>query len=117
MVIVISVDNITVRTQGDINVVDVNGDLDGYAASDLRKELEELVGQKQYQLVVNLAKVAHINSTAVGALVAVAKQTRQRNGDVKICNLADSLKRTFDLIGASKVLEIYASEDQAVSAF
>lgn len=115
--IAIPAESIAVRTQGDISVIDVNGDLDGYAASDLRKELEALVGQKQYQLVVNLTKVSHINSTAVGALVAIAKQTRQRNGDLKVSNLADSLKRTFDLIGASKVLEIYASEKEAVGAF
>ncbi len=113
----IPAENIAIRTQGDMSIIDVNGDLDGYAASDLRKELETLVGQKQYQLVVNLAKVNHINSTAVGALVAIAKQVRQHKGDVKICNLADSLKRTFDLIGASKVLEIYASEKEAVGAF
>jgi len=108
---------ITARESGDICIVDVNGDLDSYAAADLRKILESLVRQKYNKLIVNLSKVEYINSTAVGALVGSSKQVRQRKGDLKIYGLADSLRRTFDLVGASKVLEVYDSEADATASF
>ncbi|MBI1929836.1 STAS domain-containing protein [Candidatus Poribacteria bacterium] len=100
-----------------IKIVDVNEDLGSYVAADLRKTLEDLVSQKTQKIVVNLSRVHHINSTAVGALVGIAKRLRQKDGDLKVCGLADNLKRTFDLIGASSVLEIYDSESSALAKF
>lgn len=111
-------DAFTVRENGDIQIVDVNGDLDSYiAAKDLRNELESLVSDKNYKIVVNLSNVEHISSTAVGALVGISKQIRRKNGDLKVFGLSENLQRTFDLVGASKVLEIYGSESDAVSSF
>lgn len=109
---------LTVRENDDIRIVDVNGDLDSYiAATDLRKELESLVSGKNYKIIVNLSNVEHISSTAVGALVGISKQVRRKNGDLKVCGLSEGLQRTFDLVGASKVLEMYSSESDAIASF
>ena len=110
-------ESITTRDNSDVKIVDVNEDLGSYEAADLRKALEELVSQKVQKIVVNLSHVQHINSTAVGALVGVAKRLRQRKGDLKVYGLAENIKRTFDLIGASSVLEIYDSESSALAGF
>ena len=112
-----SKETMTLRENADVKIVDINEDLGSYVASDLRNTLEELVSQRVQQIVVNLSSVQHSNSTAVGALVGVAKRLRQKNGDLKVYGLADNIKRTFDLIGASSVVEIYDSENSAVSAF
>lgn len=105
------------RENSGIKIIEIKTDLSSYAASDLRKVLEGLLVEKVDRVVVNLSEVSHINSTAVGALVGVAKRLRQSGGDLKICALADNLTRTFNLIGASSVLEIYESENSALAAF
>ena len=110
-------ESMSIRESSDVKIVDVNEDLGSYEAADLRKALEELVSQKAQKIVVNLSGVQHINSTAVGALVGIAKRLRQKDGDLKVYGLADNIKRTFDLIGASSVLEIYDSESSALGGF
>ena len=105
------------REWSGIQIIEIKTDLSSYAASDLRTILEGLLVEKVDRVVVNLSEVNHINSTAVGALVGVAKRLRQNGGDLKICALADNLTRTFNLIGASSVLEIYESENSALAAF
>lgn len=107
----------TLRENADIKIIDVKTDLSSYAASDLRKILEDLLSNKVNKVVVNLCEVKHINSTAVGTLVGIAKRLRQNGGDLKLCNLASTLTRTFNLIGASSVVEIYESEKSALAAF
>ena len=109
--------SMTVRENSDVTVIDVNDDLGSYVASDLRETLEDLLASKIEKIIVNLGNVQHINSTGVGAIVGVAKRIRQRGGDVKVCGLVDNIKRTFDLTGASSVVEIYESESSAISAF
>lgn len=112
-----STELMTLRENADIKIIEIKTDLSSYAASNLRKMLESLLSEKAEKVVVNLSEVHHINSTAVGALVGVAKRLRQTGGDLKICGLADNLTRTFNLIGASSVVEIYASEASAIAAF
>ncbi len=108
---------ITTRESADVKIIDVKTDLSSYAASDLRKVLENLLMEKVNKVVVNFSDVSHINSTAVGTLVGIAKRLRQNGGDLKLCNLAATLTRTFNLIGASSVVEIYESEKSAIAAF
>ncbi len=108
---------ITTRENADVKIIDVKTDLSSYAASDLRKVLEDLLMEKVNKVVVNFSEVNHINSTAVGTLVGIAKRLRQNGGDLKLCNLAATLTRTFNLIGASSVVEIYESEKSAIAAF
>ncbi len=107
----------SIREDSGVKIIEIKTDLSSYAASDLRKVLEGLLAEKIDKVVVNLSQVSHINSTAVGALVGVAKRLRQNGGDLKICALADNLTRTFNLIGASSVVEIYESEKSALAAF
>ncbi len=109
--------SMTVRENSDVTVIDVQEDLGSYVASDLRETLEDLLMSKTQKIIVNLGNVQHINSTGVGAIVGAAKRIRQRGGDVKVCGLSDNIKRTFDLTGASSVVEIYESESSAISAF
>lgn len=108
---------ITTRENADVKIIDVKTDLSSYAASDLRKVLEHLLMEKVNKVIVNFSEVNHINSTAVGTLVGIAKRLRQNGGDLKLCNLASTLTRTFNLIGASSVVEIYESEKSAIAAF
>ena len=107
----------TVRENSGVSVIDVQEDLGSYVASDLRENLEDLLVSKIQKIIVNMGNVQHINSTGVGAIVGAAKRIRQRGGDVKVCGLSDNMKRTFDLTGASSVVEIYESESSAIAAF
>jgi anti-anti-sigma factor len=106
-----------IRQSADVKIIDVNDYLGSYAAAELRTTLAALVNQNVQKIVVNLSKVEHINSVAIGALVGTAKQLRLKDGDVKIYGLAENIRRTFDLIGASDIVEIHDSEDSALSTF
>ena len=110
-------ESMTIRESGDAQIIDVNEDLGSYAAADLRKAIDTLIDGASQKIIVNLSEVQHINSTAIGAMVGSAKRLRTNGGDLKVYGLAANLKRTFDLVGASSVLEIYDSESSALAAF
>ena len=106
-----------IRQNADIKIIDANNYLGSYAAADLRETLAALVNQDVQKIIVNLSQVEHINSAAIGALIGTAKQLRLKDGDVKIYGLAENIRRTFDLIGASDIVEIHDSEASALSTF
>ena len=75
------------REESGIKVIEIKTDLSSYAASDLRKVLEELLAEKVEKVVVNLSQVSHINSTAVGALVGVASGSARVVATLKFADL------------------------------
>ena len=110
-------ESMTIRENADVKIVDVNEDLGNYVAANLRQTLEALEQQSTLKIVMNLSQVKHISSTAIGALVGVAMGLRRKGGDLKVYGLRENLTRTFDLVGASGIVEICASESSAAAAF
>ena len=106
-----------IRQSADVKIIDANDYLGSYAAAELRQTLIDLVNQDVHKIIVNLSEVEHISSVAIGALIGAAKQLRLKDGDVKIYGLAENIRRTFDLIGASDIVEIHDSEASALSTF
>jgi len=100
-----------------VDVIDVGGQLDAFTTPDVKAELKKLTDARRFKLAINLAKVDYVNSTAIGAIVAAAQQVRKRNGDLKLFGMKDDIRKVFDLVGASKILEIFKTEQEALKSF
>jgi anti-sigma B factor antagonist len=105
------------RAEGNLVIVDITGQLDAFTIPDVKAEFKKLTDARNYNLIVNLENVNYVNSTAIGAIVAVAQQVRRRKGDLKLYGMKDDIRKVFDLVGASKILEIFKTEQEAVSSF
>ena len=105
------------RTENGVDVIDISGQLDAFTTPDVKAEFKKLTDTRHYKLVLNLQKVDYVNSTAIGAIVAVAQQVRRRKGDLKIFGMKADIRKVFDLVGASKILGIFDTEQEAVGNF
>ncbi len=105
------------RTEEDVVVISISGQLDAFASRDLRAEFKELIDARNYKLLLDLENVSYVDSSGIGAIVAAAQQVRKRKGDVKLFGMAADIRKVFDLIGASKVLEILDAEREAMDSF
>jgi len=106
-----------IRTEGGVSVIDVSGQLDAFTTPDVKAEFKKLTDARNYKLVLNLQKVDYVNSTGIGAIVAVAQQVRRRKGDLKLFGMKEDIRKVFDLVGASKILEIFETEQEAINSF
>ena len=103
--------------ENDVQIISISGQLDAFTVSDLKAEFDKLTNARHYKLAVNMEKVDHANSTAIGALVAVAQQVRRRKGDLKLFGMKEEVRKAFDLVGASKILGIFKTEQEALKSF
>jgi CheY-like chemotaxis protein len=68
-------------------------------------------------VVLNLGAVQFVDSGGLGALVRIQRSLRTDRGDLKICELSESLFKVFQITHLHTVLEMYESEAQAIEAF
>ena len=106
-----------IRSQNGIDVIDITGQLDAFTTPDVKAEFKKLTDDRHYKLALNLKQVDYVNSTGIGAVVAVAQQVRRRKGDLKLFGMKADIRKVFDLVGASKILEIFETEQEALNSF
>ena len=99
-----------------IEVVDVEGEIDIYAAPRLRELLIDLVSKTNYQLIVNLGKVGFLDSTGLGVLVGGLRRVRVHDGSLDLVCTEERILRIFRVTGLTEVFGIYETVDQAIAA-
>jgi anti-sigma B factor antagonist len=99
-----------------IEVIDVQGEIDMYAAPRLRELLIDLVSKGSYQLVVNLDKVGFLDSTGLGVLVGGLKRVRAHDGSLDLVCTQQRILKILKITGLTEVFGIYQTLDQAIAA-
>lgn len=105
------------RTVGDVAVLALTGRFDAYTAKEAKSWLENATKNDPARIVVNLEDVTFVDSTALATLVQGMKHSRQKNGDLRLCNLQQKVRIIFELTRLDRAFEIFAGEDEAVRAF
>ncbi|WP_309710825.1 STAS domain-containing protein [Armatimonas sp.] len=108
---------IQITSTGEIPVMGLSGELDAYHAPRVKAELEELLASGKKTVVVNLKRVAYIDSTGLGVLVAARKQVLDAGGALLLVILSESaVQRTFTITGLLGVFSIFEEEAAALDA-
>lgn len=84
-------------------------------AASFRQSVLELIDGGESRLVIDLANVNTVDSTGIGALVAVLKRVGLR-GDIALCGLCDRVARNFQVTRMDRVFHIHANTDDALRA-
>jgi anti-sigma B factor antagonist len=105
------------RLESGVAVVTVRGEVDVATCSRLRDGLLRVVTDENYRgLVVNLAGVDFIDSTGIGVLVGVWRRIRATDGCLALAEPSRQVRSVLDATGLTKVLSVYARDDEAVRA-
>ncbi len=107
-----------VRTEnGSIAVLRLKGRFDAHEVEPVNAWLQEQVEKGNIKIIINLDGVNFIDSTALSTLVRGLKKCRENHGDLHLCTLQQPVRVIFELTRLDKAFDIFAMEDDAVSAF
>lgn len=97
--------SVSVTVTEDSAVVRVAGDLDCYAAPQLRAVLCALGDEAPQRVVLDVGETNFIDSTGLGVLVGAAKRLRQGRGDLVVRSPTPATRRLFEITGVTKLFE------------
>ena len=105
------------RIQDGICLVSIEGNiaLDGVneAKTYLKPHLESSAVKG---LVINFEKVNFIDSSGIGLIVSIFKAMQQKGGKFALTNLSKKNEEIFSITRLNKILDIFPSESEALSA-
>lgn len=105
------------RTNDNIHILDLKGELDAHTASELEAAFERCTEQNHYDIVVNGDQLQYISSAGLGVFMAYIEDVRENGGDIKIAALQPKVYNVFDLLGFPMLFEIVEAEEEALQRF
>ncbi|HYF51716.1 MAG TPA: STAS domain-containing protein [Planctomycetota bacterium] len=109
---IVQKDNVAVVTILESRILDESN------VNEIGRQLMELV-TKQYmiKMVIDLGEVKYLSSAVLRQFIALYKQIKQENGDLKLCRVNPEVREVFKITQLDKMIEIKDDLESAVNSF
>jgi anti-sigma B factor antagonist len=104
------------QLQNNVQIIRVNGRVDGFSAPQLETELQNAIQAKHYHILVDLSGTEFLSSAGMRALLHARQQLQDKHGNLVLVNPSDYLLESLKLVGLDKLFKIYDSEQAALAA-
>lgn len=105
------------RDVGSVTIVHCKGRIvAGTESEALRAHVAWLLRDRR-SIVLHLGEVEFLDSSGLGTIVRTLSSTRQVRGDLKLCNLPQSVRKVLELSHLTKVFDTHEAEENAIAAF
>lgn len=82
------------------------GEIDIHTSPMFKDEVNRIIDKKIINIVINCSSLDYIDSTGLGALIAILKRVKEKNLNLKIINLKPNIYKLFDITGLDKIFNI-----------
>jgi anti-sigma B factor antagonist len=107
----------TLSRQGDVTVVDVDGQLIVGNRQDLKQRvLDELEGGER-RFLIDFTETGYIDSSGLGVLVSLSKKIREQGGELRLSSLNEDLRTLFELTKLDTLFRIADSREEGLAGF
>ncbi len=100
-----------------IQIVELEGSIQQAQTDELEKILESFHARRHHNVIVDLSKVNHVCSSALGVLVTYKRLYKQEKGDLKLIITDENLQQLFEITMLDKVFEISETKKEAIEKF
>ena len=106
---------ITVRHDGEISIFDITG----YFTEDSAEGINIAYNQSANaaKILLRFDRQSFITSSGFGVIVKLIWETRNRGQILRVAHPSNQMRQVFDVIGLSQSIDIFASEEKALTDF
>jgi len=111
---VMSIDLQTSHSGNGVVTLQIEGDIDMSSSTQVRARLTDLFKNNQKAIVVDLSKVAYIDSSGIATLVEGLQWSHANNTKFRLTRLTPMVKDVFDIARLLTVFEVFESNEEAL---
>jgi anti-anti-sigma factor len=99
-----------------ITIFEFIGHLDTITAPEAEQAINAAIHAGNTAILINLHQTSYISSSGLRVLLATAKRLKGI-GELRISNLNKNVQNVFDISGFTSILDIDATQEEAVNRF
>ena len=101
----------------DVTLLKFSGKIDAFSAPPITERIHAQISSGRVKLVADFSAVDYTCSAGLRMLLRLVKETRERNGDIRLAAAQPDVQSVLDLSGFSNILMIYDTVDAALASF
>ncbi len=106
-----------VSKQGDVTVVEVEGQLIVGNRQELKQRVLEQLESGDRKFVIDFSNTGYIDSSGLGVLVSLSKKIREQGGELRLSGLNEDLRTLFELTKLDTLFKIADTKEEALEGF
>lgn len=103
--------------QDGVRLVVIKGQLDAHSYHLLKDELKSLLDEGDTRIVLDCSELEYISSAGLGTLKQMRKELAGKDGDLRLARVPAKISNILNLLGFSKIMQIYESNEDAVGSY
>lgn len=103
-----------VRQRVGLSVIDLYGDIDGFADAALDTAYSEAESHGTPAIMLNFGPVGYINSTGIALIVGLLARARKSHRRLVTCGLSEHYQEIFNITRLSDFMTVFADEESAL---
>lgn len=107
----------SIKKQGDVCVVDVEGQLIVGNRQELKQKVLDEVERGERKFLVDFSRTGYIDSSGLGVLVSLSKKIRELGGELRLAGLNEDLQTLFELTKLDTLFRIAATREMGLGGF
>lgn len=107
--------NVEVRREGSVAVLDLVGEINGFAEEALNAAYAEAEAKEPQTILLNFEGVDYINSTGIALIVGLLARARASHRSLLACNLSEHYVEIFNITRLSDFMSVFPDEESAVA--
>jgi anti-sigma B factor antagonist len=104
-----------VRHQPRVAIVDLHGEIDGFADDVLNASYTEAESRDANVILLNFSKVDYINSTGIALIVGLLARARKSKRRLLACGLSDHYVEIFQITRLVDFMNVFPDEASALA--
>ncbi len=104
------------RPGADVSVIDIHGDITGFAEETLMEAYGQATNGKGQAIVLNFSGLEYMNSSGIGLLVTVLIRAQRQKCRLLAYGLSEHYLQIFELTRLNEAIGIYQDEAAAIQA-
>jgi len=107
---------ITERTEENIPVISIEGDIDLESSPKLRDFLKPKAAQKTPRLLLDFSAVKYIDSSGLATLIEYFQSVQGVGGKLALASLSPRVKNVFEIVRLEQIFSLYPDVPAALAA-
>jgi anti-anti-sigma factor len=105
------------RTEKDVLIISIENEVAQEDTDVLQKKLLEFLEAGTLKIVLDMSQCGYINSMGLSTILHIKIKFNEKGGDIKIARINTLIKNLFELTNLNKIIDIFETVEEGVSAF
>lgn len=101
----------------DVTLLRYSGKLDALSAPLITERILAQIAGGRVKFIADFSAVDYTCSAGLRMLLRILKETRERNGDIRLAAAPPNLRKLLDLSGFSAILQIFDNRELALESY